>query len=220
MPEKSPRLIRSTHARLIAGKLLLFVSLAIAVAELSIVARADIALANTIHSLTTGWLTTAALVVTELASTDVILIATAGAVVALAARRHWRGAIALAISVVATQAVVSVAKGLTERPRPDEGGAMVDPGGFSFPSAHSASAVALYVMLALIAGTALRGRVRGSAWAAAIALALAIGISRVYLGAHYPTDVLAGWLTGGILVVGSWALCARLPIRGTAPAAA
>jgi membrane-associated phospholipid phosphatase len=220
MPEKSPRLIRSTHARLIAGKALLFVLLAIAVAELSIVARADIALANTIHSLTTGWLTAGALVVTELASTDVILIATAGAVVALAARRHWRGAIALAISVVATQAVVSVAKGLTERPRPDEGGAMVDPGGFSFPSAHSASAVALYIMLALIAGTALRGRLRGSAWAAAIGLALAIGVSRVYLGAHYPTDVLAGWLTGGILVVGSWALCARLPIRGTAPAAA
>lgn len=219
MSDKSPRLIRSTPARLIAGKLLLFVVLAIAVAELSIVARADIALADSIHSLTTGWLTTGALAVTELASTDVILIATAGAVVALAASRHWRGAIALAISVLATQAVVSVAKGLAERPRPDEGGAMVDPGGFSFPSAHSASAVALYVMLALIGGTALRGRVRGSAWAAAIALALAIGLSRVYLGAHYPTDVLAGWLTGGILVVGAWALCSRLPAPGRAIAA-
>ena len=50
------------------------------------------------------------------------------------------------------------------------------------------------------------GGVRGSAWAAAIALALAIGVSRVYLGAHYPTDVLAGWLTGGIVVLGAWAL--------------
>ena len=208
------------HAGLIAGKLLLFVVLALAVAELSIVARGDIALANSIHSLTSGWLTTGALAVTELASTDVILIATAAAVVALTATRHWRGATALAISVLATQAVVSVAKGLAERPRPDEHGAMVETGGFSFPSAHSASAVALYVMLALIAGSALRGRVRGSAWAMAIALALAIGVSRVYLGAHYPTDVLAGWLTGGILVVGSWALCARLPIRGTQPVAA
>ena len=74
-------------------------------------------------------------------------------------------------------------------------------------------------MLALIAGTALRGRVRGSAWAAAIALALAIGLSRVYLGAHHPTDVLAGWLTGGILVVGAWALCSRLPAPGRAVAA-
>ena len=220
MSDRTPRWIRSTHARLIAGKLLFFVVLAIAVAELSIVAKADIALANSIHSLTTGWLTTGALAVTALASTDVILIATAGAVVVLAARRHWRGAIALAISVLATQAVVSVAKGLTERPRPDEGGAIVDPGGFSFPSAHSASAVALYVTLALIAGTALRGGVRAPAWAAAVVLALAIGISRVYLGAHYPTDVLAGWLTGGIVVLGAWALCARLPVGGTAPAAA
>src|SRR5215207_10584085 len=93
MSDKTPPLIRSTHARLIAGKLLLFVVLATAVAELSIVARADIALADSIHSLTTGWLTTGALAVTELASTDVILIATAGAVVALAASRHWRGAL-------------------------------------------------------------------------------------------------------------------------------
>jgi undecaprenyl-diphosphatase len=220
MSEHTPRLFSSTQARLIAGKLLLFVVLAIAVAELSVVARADIALANSIHSLATGWLTTAAMVVTELASTEVILIATAAAVVVLAARRHWRGAIALAISVLATQAVVSLAKVVAERPRPDEHGAIVHPSGFSFPSAHSASAVALYIMLALIAGTALRGRIRDSAWALAIALALAIGVSRVYLGAHYPTDVLAGWLTGGILVVGAWALCARLPGRGTAPAAA
>ena len=63
------------------------------------------------------------------------------------------------------------------------------------------------------------GRVRGAAWAAAIALALAIGLSRVYLGAHYPTDVLAGWLTGGILVLGAWALCSRLPAPGRAVAA-
>jgi undecaprenyl-diphosphatase len=216
MVDRTSRLLQSTHARLIAGKLLLILLLALAVAELSIVARADIALANSIHSLATGWLTTGALAVTELASTDFILISTAGAVILLAASRHWRGASALAISVLATQGVVSLAKGLAERPRPDEGGAMVNSGGFSFPSAHSASAVALYVMLALIAGTALRDRVRAPAWVAAVALALAIGVSRVYLGAHYPTDVLAGWLTGGIVVLGAWALCARLPCPGRA----
>lgn len=212
--------MRSTHARLIVGKLLLVVVLAIAVAELSVVARADISLANSIHSLATGWLTTAALAVTEMASTDVILIATVGAVIVLAATRHWRGATALAISVWATQAVVGVGKALMERPRPDESGVITHEPGFSFPSGHSASAVALYVMLALIAGTALRKRARVPVWVAAIVLALMIGLSRVYLGAHYPIDVLAGWLTGGIVVLGAWALCARLPVGGTAPAAA
>ncbi len=206
-----PEPIRSTHARLIAAKLLVIAVLAIAVAEISAVAKADVVLADSIHSPAAGWLTTAALAVTELASTDAILIATAGAVVLLAAKRHWRGAVALAASVLGTQVVVGIAKVAMARPRPDESAAIIDPPGFSFPSGHSASAVALYVMLALIAGSALRKRAWGPAWVAAVALVTLIGLSRIYLGAHYPTDVLAGWLTGGIVVLASWALCARLP---------
>jgi membrane-associated phospholipid phosphatase len=201
----------STHARLIGGKLLIIAALAIAVTQLSPVARADLAMVQLMDAHTTGWLTALFLGVTELASTDVILLVSAGAAVLLAARHHWRGAVALAVSVIGTQAVVSVAKVLMSRPRPDEEAAAVDPAGFSFPSAHSASAVALYAMLALIAASALRGRIRGHAWIAAIGLVMAVGLSRVYLGAHYPTDVLAGWLIGGVVVIGSWALCSRLP---------
>jgi undecaprenyl-diphosphatase len=121
--------------------------------------------------------------------------------------------------VLATQAVVTLAKALVSRPRPDAEGAVIDPSGFSFPSGHSASAVALYVMLAVIAGSALHKRVSGIAWLGAILLAVMIGLSRVYLGAHYPTDVFAGWLVGGILVIGSWALCSRLPAPGRAATA-
>jgi membrane-associated phospholipid phosphatase len=220
MRQAATDLVRSTHARLIAGKLLIIAVLAIAVTELSIVANAEIALAESIHSLTTGWLTTVFLAISELASTEVVFLATAGAVVLLAARSHWHGAVALALSVLATQAVVAVAKGLMSRPRPADEASVVDPSGFSFPSAHSASAVALYLMLALIAAGVLRGRVRAPIiWGAAAALVLVIGMSRVYLGANYPTDVLAGWLTGGVLVVGSWALCSRLPAPGRAAAA-
>lgn len=205
-------LCQSAPVRLIAASLLAMAVLAVGVAELSIVASADIAAANTVHSVATGWLTSVLLGITNLASTDVILVATATAVVILAAQGHWRGAVALSLSVIATQAAVTVAKGLMSRPRPEAEGAAVDPSGFSFPSAHSASAVALYVMLALIAGHALRRRVGGFAWLAAVSLVLAIGLSRVYLGAHYPTDVFAGWLLGAAVVMGSWALCARLPV--------
>ena len=211
MRRATTALRQSAHARLIAGSLLAIVVLAVGVAELSVVASADIAAANTVHSLATGWLTSVLLGVTDLASTDVILVATATAVVILAAQGHWRGAVALSVSVLATQAAVTIAKGLISRPRPEAEGAAVDAAGFSFPSAHSASAVALYVMLALIAGHALRRRVGGVAWLAAVSLVLAIGLSRVYLGAHYPTDVFAGWLLGASVVIGSWALCARLP---------
>jgi membrane-associated phospholipid phosphatase len=92
---------------------------------------------------------------------------------------------------------------------------------WSFPSAHSASAVALYVMLAVIATTLWRRQLRPAvAFAVAGAVVALVGLSRIYLGAHYPTDVLAGWLTGGILVVASWAACSRLPSVSTARPAA
>lgn len=214
MKQVPTTVLNNTHARLIAAKLAIIGLIAFAVTELSVVVHADIAIANSIHSVATGWLTNLSLATSELASTEVILVATAGAAFGLAAKEHWRGAVALILSVLATQAVVQVAKIFMSRPRPDGDGAIVHASGFSFPSAHSASAVALYLMLALIAGSALHKRIGWVAWVTAGVLVLMIGLSRVYLGAHYPTDVLAGWLTGGILVVGSWALCSRLPASG------
>ena len=68
---------------------------------------------------------------------------------------------------------------------------------FSFPSGHSLFAVVLYGTLAYLA----LGRGRSIAWrlgcvALATLMPLSIGVSRIYLGMHYPTDVLAGWLAG------------------------
>lgn len=65
--------------------------------------------------------------------------------------------------------------------------------GYSFPSGHSTNAVAIYGSLALQA----RKRILT---AAAVILPLLVGISRVAVGAHYPTDVLAGWLLGGLII--------------------
>lgn len=216
MRERAGQLVQDTHARLIAAKLLVVAALAIAVTELSIVANLEIELMQSIHSLTTGWLTSLLLAVSDLAGTEVLFVATAAAAVVLAALQHWRGAVALVISVLTTQVVVAIAKHLMSRPRPEADGAASHAAGFSFPSAHSASAVALYLMLALIAGSVLHKKLSWVAWVAAGLLVTMVGLSRIYLGAHYPTDVLAGWLTGGIVVVACWALCSRLPERGRA----
>jgi membrane-associated phospholipid phosphatase len=203
--------IHALAPRLIAGKLLLIGALALAVTEISMVARADIAVAAAIHSQTTGWLTSLWLAVSDVAATEVVLLATTIVTGVLIVGRHWHGAAALALSVLAAQAVAQVVKLLISRPRPEGEGAIVDPSGFSFPSSHSASAVALYLMLAVIAAGLLKPRLRLTAYVAAAVVVALVGISRVYLGAHYPTDVLAGWLLGGAVVLASWRLCSRLP---------
>ncbi len=66
--------------------------------------------------------------------------------------------------------------------------------GYSFPSGHSSSAVAAYGSLAA------HERKRKLLWALAIVLPLLVGFSRVYVGAHYPTDVLCGWALGIFIV--------------------
>lgn len=152
-------------------------------------------------------------IVTTLGGTDLVLPLTGGAVLALCLLRHWGGALTLSLAVLGTQAVVDLIKLMVERPRPALNGTLADASGYSFPSAHSATGMALYATLTLLAARACGGRARLAIVAAGISVIAAIGASRVFLAAHYPTDVLAGWLTGGALVVGSWLLVRRLGVR-------
>jgi undecaprenyl-diphosphatase len=145
--------------------------------------------------------------VTQLGSSRTIFALTILAVAALAAARHWRGALALSVAVVTTQAAVEIGKLLVERPRPH--GGLIDASGFSFPSGHAATSVALYGGIALIARST-RSPMGWAVCVGAVALAVEIGFSRIELGAHYPTDVVAGWLIGAIVVVASWLAASRL----------
>jgi membrane-associated phospholipid phosphatase len=202
---------RTLSGRLIAANLLTVAALALAITELSLVARFDLTVTREIHGATVGWLTEIVSAITALGGSQVVIWLTAVAAVALVSLRHFRGAAALLLAVVSTQATVVAAKAVMARPRPADEMAIADPSGWSFPSGHSATAVALYVTLALIATTMLRGRVRPAiVFAVAGAIVALVGLSRVYLGAHYPTDVLAGWATGGVIVAASWAACSRL----------
>ena len=140
----------------------------------------------------------------------------------LAALRHWHGVLMVVLSVVAAQLIVQVIKHVVERPRPDAEDQLVHAGGFSFPSGHSATSMAVYATLAFLLIRAVdRDRVRLAVGLIGGLIVLAIGLSRVFLGVHYPTDVLAGWLTGGLLVLGSWGLVRVLgiqrPQRGRRP---
>jgi undecaprenyl-diphosphatase len=81
----------------------------------------------------------------------------------------------------------------------------------SFPSGHSANSAIVYLTLATLLTQAIRGAaLRRYVVGAAIALVFAIGVSRVYLGVHWPSDVLAGWSFGALWALGWWAIGARI----------
>jgi membrane-associated phospholipid phosphatase len=89
-------------------------------------------------------------------------------------------------------------KRVIQRTRPPDDISHVDHESFSFPSGHSLKAVVCYVMLAYVISRLfeLRGARRMAVFVAAGALILAIGWSRIYLGAHYPSDVFGGFAVG------------------------
>jgi len=102
-----------------------------------------------------------------------------------------------AVSLIGSGAIALATKWLVDRDRP---GGMQDRANSSFPSAHAVGAAAVAVLV-----SRRHGRLGWLAWA----IALWVGLSRIYLGRHYPTDVLSGYLLGGIV---SW-----LGIRNPAP---
>jgi undecaprenyl-diphosphatase len=122
---------------------------------------------------------------------------------------HWRYAALMVACSVGTGLAMWILKGFYERDRPSVVTHIDPPGGHSFPSGHSMISAALYMTLAvLLSRTLERRRLRVFVIAAGASIALLIGVSRMYLGVHYPTDVLAGWTAGLI-----WALVCGLIVR-------
>jgi undecaprenyl-diphosphatase len=102
--------------------------------------------------------------------------------------------IAVGISGVLNQAM----KFVIQRPRPDDVLQLVETSGYSFPSGHTMIAATLYFMLILIIWWRWKneGWKRTTAVLGLVLLILVVGISRVYLGAHFMTDIIVGWALG------------------------
>jgi undecaprenyl-diphosphatase len=124
--------------------------------------------------------------------------------VALFAGRHRLALLGLG-SVIVGALVMNMLKRGFDRPRP----ALVEHAtvvhNASFPSGHSMMAAMVYLTLGiLLARTQPRKRVRAFVVAISILITVLVGGSRVYLGVHWPTDVLAGWTLGGAWAVMFW----------------
>lgn len=131
----------------------------------------------------------------------------------LGARRAT--ALYLLAAVGSGLALSNTAKALFDRPRPDlvPHGASVYTA--SFPSGHSMMAAVTWLTLALLLATTFHGRrLKVYVVALAVLVTVAVGVSRVYLGVHWPTDVLAGWAAGGAWALACAALARVLSRRG------
>jgi undecaprenyl-diphosphatase len=106
-------------------------------------------------------------------------------------------------------ALSNLLKFAIERPRPDIVARLVEVNTTSFPSGHATLAAVTYLTLgALLSRVEPRRRAKIYVLTVAVALTFLIGVSRIYLGVHWPTDVLAGWCIGA-----AWAmLCWRIAI--------
>ena len=123
-------------------------------------------------------------------------------------RRHATAAI-LAVQVIAGTGLVAWAKTLFGRDRPDVIAHFVSVNSLSFPSGHAANSAIVYLSIAVLLATAAPQRsARIYILCVAVALSVVIGLSRLYLGVHWPSDVLAGWAIGA-----SWALAVGLITR-------
>jgi undecaprenyl-diphosphatase len=117
--------------------------------------------------------------------------------IVLAIGRHWRQFAFLASALILEFTVFLLVTLVIDRPRPAVFHLDVAPPTSSFPSGHTAAAIALYVGLAIIISSLVRSPViRTLAWIIAIALPVFVGLSRLYRGMHHMTDVLASVVLG------------------------
>lgn len=155
------------------------------------------------------WLPGAAVDITALGSAVVLGLAVAGVAVFLLLQGAWRIAVFVVVAASGGWLLNHVLKVLFGRARPDVVPHLREVMTLSFPSGHAMTSAAVYLTLgALLMRIAKRRLTKFYCMGAAMLLTALVGASRVYLGVHYPTDVLAGWLLGL-----SWALLCWLVER-------
>ncbi|WP_206352361.1 phosphatase PAP2 family protein [Tautonia rosea] len=144
---------------------------------------------------------------TALGGVAIISLVTISAVVFLIMDRKGHAAVLVLLATVGGQLISSGLKAYYDRPRPEIVPHLMHAARGSFPSGHSLLAAVTYLTIgALLAQMVTQRRLKVFILGVAVIITMMVGVSRIYLGVHYPTDVLAGWTLGFI-----WAtLCAQV----------
>jgi undecaprenyl-diphosphatase len=149
-----------------------------------------------------AWLQSAALDFTALGSGFVLGLVIFALVGFLVLERMHRTALFVLVATTGGSALNTVLKTLFNRPRPEVVPHLREVFSLSFPSGHAMTSAVVYLTLGALLMRIVEGRAtKMYCMATAMLLTVLVGSTRVYLGVHYPTDVLAGWMAGM-----SWAL--------------
>jgi len=174
-----------------------------------------------IHALSSPALDTAARVGWLLGALAFCVPAVLVAVAWHLSRGERRESLAWLVVGAATALLPEIVKAVVARPRPTLWPWVLRTSGYSFPSGHAVAGAALYPLLGWLV---LRSRGKGRmGYGAGLAIGVLIGLTRLYAGVHWPTDVLAGWALGAALSLGAvrWlrgpAQHGRGPERPSAP---
>ena len=165
--------------------------------------------ADPARTLGPAWLEEVARDLTAIGGIAALTLVTAGVSGYLLISRKY-GALALLLAAILGGLVLStILKDRFSRPRPEvvphKSVVMTS----SFPSGHSLNSAVVYLTLgSMLAGLCARWRLKLYFFSVAVLLSFLVGVSRVYMGVHYPTDVLAGWFAGL-----AWALSCSLVAR-------
>lgn len=155
----------------------------------------DLKIISCIQSLKNEYLTVFYKMITIIADTYQSAIITILIVAFLYIKKHYREALFLAITMSACGIAMPLLKNIFSRERPDFY-RLIEINGYSFPSGHTTSATTMYLTLAIIVLSIMNKLNKYFIFSIAVIGIVIIGSSRIYLGVHYPTDVMAGICLG------------------------
>jgi undecaprenyl-diphosphatase len=170
---------------------------------------------NTSDPIGPRWVEEAMRDLTALGSTSVLALILLSVIFYLLLAGKAKAALFIFVAVAGGQLLASLLKLGVDRPRPDLVSHLAEVYTLSFPSGHAMLSAVTYLTLGSLLARVLPGRIlKTYVLAVAVVATLLVGISRVYLGVHWPSDVLAGWCAGS-----AWAMLCWLVSRWALPRA-
>lgn len=158
-----------------------------------------------------AWLPGTMIDLSALGSVVVLTLVSLLAVALLLFRKRHGLAVVMAAATGGGALASMLLKDLFARPRPDIVPHLVEVNTMSFPSGHATNSAIVYLTVAMVLARNFEDRpTRLFILASAVALVIAVGVTRVFLGVHYPSDVVAGWMAGAAWALAMGAVTARL----------